>query len=640
MYPEPMHNKSAPSESGGAQQAQVNAELAECRDLCSALRSECERMKLITDNAPVLLAYLDTEHRYRFVNDAYARRFSGKDGVLGRTVAEVLGSKVWAQIKEHRDRVLTGEALEYEVDVALVAAGEQRMHCALNPARGPDGRVIGYVIAVTDVTDRQRVAEARDLLAAIVDSSDDAIISTTLDGRVTSWNAGATALFGYSAEEMLGDVPQPLSGSLGESILEKVVRGERVRRYETVNFAKDGRRLDVSVSAAPMRDHTGRIAGVANVARDVTEAKQAEAAIKRSEEALREADRRKDEFLALLAHELRNPLATLVNGLHLLGHGTVSPALQGVRDMMGRQLGQLQRLVDDLLDVSRISRGRFELRRAPVTLAVALETAVEGCNSLTAARGHTLTMRVPPEPLVVEGDFARLTQVFANLLSNAAKYTEPGGRIDVELSTNGHEAVISVHDNGIGIPPESLASVFDMFTQVPDHARHAGGGLGIGLALVKSLVQMHAGTVEVHSEGRSKGTMFRIRLPLLHKVDIERAPPCDPSQRLGWMRVRDGEFLSPMTTSMRQPRSHYCCKRRVMRPSLLRTAVKRWSWPRHFGPRSSSWTSACRGWTAWKRRAGFASSRGGNRWSSSPSRDGARRMTGRSPGRWEWTCTW
>ena len=481
-----------------------------------ALRAECDRLKLIMDNAPVLLAYLDTEHRYRYVNAAYALRFGGRQEVLDRTVAAVLGDKLWAEIRGHRERVVRGEALDYEVDVALLPGQQQRMHCVLNPARNSDGKVVGYVVAITDVTDRKRVAEARDLLAAIVESSDDAIVSMTLEGRITSWNAGATRLFGYSADQMVGQIPNMLSEPGEEQdILDRIRRGEHVHHYETARFSREGKRLDISLSAAPMRDHTGRIVGVANVARDITEAKEAEAAIKRSQEALREADRRKDEFLALLAHELRNPLATLVNGLHLLRPAAADPTVQKVRDMMDRQLAQLQRLVDDLLDVSRISRGRFELRRAPVSLALAVETAIEGCQSLIAARGHTTAVSIPAEPLLVEGDFARLAQVFANLLSNSAKYTEPGGRIDVTMRKSGSDAIVTVRDTGIGIPADSLDTVFDMFAQVQDHKRHAGGGLGIGLALVRSLVEMHSGRVAVYSGGPGKGTEFTVRLPLL-----------------------------------------------------------------------------------------------------------------------------
>ncbi|MBX5462149.1 MAG: PAS domain S-box protein [Steroidobacteraceae bacterium] len=505
--------------------------LAEARATCSALRTEVERLKLLIDNAPVLLAYLDREHRYQFVNTAYYRRFGDATAqMVGQPAAAVLGEPLWSRIKAHREKVLTGEPVEYEVDVEHVPGNPQHMHVALNPARNAEGDVVGYVAAITDVTDRKRVAEARDLLAAIVESSEDAIVSKTLDGRVTSWNRGAERLFGYAAEEMIGKtVPEELQAE-EKAVLERITRGERVARYETVRYAKDGRRLDVAVSTAPMHDHTGRIVGIANVARDISEAKAYERAVRRSEEALREADRRKDEFLALLAHELRNPLAPLVNALELLRpEADQNPALRRIRDMMERQLSQLERLVDDLLDVSRISRGRFELRRAPVGLALAIESAVEACQIHIASRGHTLTVEQSPEPLMVEGDFARLAQVFANLISNSIKYTEPGGRIWVSVAREGDEAVVTVRDTGLGIPPESLDLIFDMFSQVQAHKRHAGGGLGLGLALVRSLVKMHGGTVHAFSEGVGKGSTFTVRLPLLQLPAAEQASAPHPA---------------------------------------------------------------------------------------------------------------
>jgi PAS domain S-box-containing protein len=526
-----MHELLAPTET--KESPSLVMELAECR-------AECERLRLIMDNAPVLLAYVDTQHRYRYANAAYARRFGGSAEVLGQTVESLLGGKIWGEIQPYRERVLEGEPLEYEVDVERPSGERQRMYCVLNPARDASNRVVGYVVAITDVTDRQRVAEARDLLAAIVDSSDDAIVSMTLDGRVTSWNTGATQLFGYAATEMLGHPALCLSPPPEEhSILDRISKGERIRHLETVRFAKDGRRLDISLSAAPMRDHTGRVVGVAQVARDITESKAAEAAIKRSQEALRDADRRKDEFLALLAHELRNPLAPLVNAVELLRPAAGNDAsLRRIRDMMARQLTQLQRLVDDLLDVSRISRGCIELRHAPVPLARALESAIESCQSLITARKHTLTIDVPHDPVLVEGDFARLAQVFANLISNSVKYTEPGGHIDVAIRKEDAHAVVSVRDTGIGIPIESVGTVFDMFSQVEAHRLHAGGGLGIGLALVRSLVEMHSGTVQVESEGPGTGSTFTVRLPLLRAlVPVqqgavrENSEPLDPQAR-------------------------------------------------------------------------------------------------------------
>ncbi len=235
----------------------------------------------------------------------------------------------------------------------------------------------------------------------------------------------------------------------------------------------------------------------------------------RSEELLRASDRRKDEFLAVLAHELRNPLAPIRNAIQLLRlRGTDGRTVAQASEMMERQFGLLVRLVDDLMEVSRISRGKIELRLQPVDVAVVVRSAVEASRPLVEAAGHALETRLPETPLVIEADPVRLAQVLANLLNNAAKYTRPGGRIWLDVGREGEEAVLSVRDTGIGIPPEMLARVFEMFAQIdPSMGRHPGG-LGIGLTLVKQLVEMHGGSVEARSEGPDRGSEFVVRLPV------------------------------------------------------------------------------------------------------------------------------
>jgi signal transduction histidine kinase/CheY-like chemotaxis protein len=238
---------------------------------------------------------------------------------------------------------------------------------------------------------------------------------------------------------------------------------------------------------------------------------------------LREADRKKDHFLAILAHELRNPLAPISHATHYLQlKGPVEPDLRNARDIIERQLRQLTHLVDELLDVSRITQGKITLQRERVSLGVVLTSAVESSRPLIERAGHELTVTLPPEPLFVEGDLARLSQVFANLLTNAAKYTDRGGRIQLAAERQRSEALVRVKDNGIGIPPEHLPGVFNMFSQVAPALERSQGGLGIGLALVKSLVEMHQGRVMAQSDGPGRGSEFIVRLPLL--VD---APPAD-----------------------------------------------------------------------------------------------------------------
>jgi signal transduction histidine kinase len=236
----------------------------------------------------------------------------------------------------------------------------------------------------------------------------------------------------------------------------------------------------------------------------------------RTEETLRAADQRKDEFLATLGHELRNPLAPLLSGLHLLRTLDVEDArLRRVTVVMERQVMHLVRLVDDLLEVSRITRGLIEVRRDAVDLATVVRDAVEATRPVIDAANHQIEVEIPDQPVPVWGDPVRLTQVFANLLTNAAKYTNAGGRIHLSLRADGHHAVVSVRDNGIGIPQPHLGAVFDMFMQVDRSNRRAQGGLGIGLTLVRSLVEMHGGRVDAHSEGPGKGSEFVVRLPQL-----------------------------------------------------------------------------------------------------------------------------
>jgi PAS domain S-box-containing protein len=396
------------------------------------------------------------------------------------------------------------------------------------PMLEESGAPVGVVLVFRDVTERRRDEEVRARLAAIVESSQDAIISKTLDGVIRTWNAGAERLFGYRAEEAIGQsitliIPRERLDEERE-ILARLSRGEPLEHFETVRMAKDGRRLDVSLTVSPIRDAEGRIIGASKVARDVTGRKQVE-------EALREADRRKDEFLALLAHELRNPLAPLRNGLQVMRLAADNPGLVAqTRDMMDRQLFHMVRLIDDLLDVSRISRNKMELRRSRVLLADVVSSAVETARPALEEAGQELTIALPSEPVQLDADLTRLAQVFGNLLNNSAKYTERGGHIGLTATLDGDQVIVAVQDNGIGIPPSALPNIFDIFSQVDRSIERSTGGLGIGLALVKGLVEMHGGTVEAASLGQGKGSTFTVRLPVL-KGRAEPSPGTPDEER-------------------------------------------------------------------------------------------------------------
>jgi signal transduction histidine kinase len=242
--------------------------------------------------------------------------------------------------------------------------------------------------------------------------------------------------------------------------------------------------------------------------------------------ALQAADQRKDAFLATLAHELRNPLAPLRNGLQLLKLAKDDPAfIERTRNMMEQQLGQMVRLIDDLLDVSRINNDMIELSKELMPVDLPIRQAVETSSPLLDSQQHTLRIELAPEPLFLQGDATRLTQVFSNLLNNAAKYTPKGGNIRIEAARDGDAVVVSVIDNGIGIPQHMLGEVFDMFMRVDDSLERAQGGLGVGLSLVKRLVEMHGGTVEAKSAGQGAGSEFVVRLP------VAVAPGAEPAIR-------------------------------------------------------------------------------------------------------------
>jgi PAS domain S-box-containing protein len=354
------------------------------------------------------------------------------------------------------------------------------------------------------------------LLAAIVESSDDAIISKTLEGIITSWNAGAQRLFGYTSEEAIGQsvlLLIPADRKDEEAmILGRLRRGERIEHYETVRVTKDGRHIDLSLTISPIRDDAGELIGASKVGRDIT-------LQKRAQRELQEADTRKNEFLALLAHELRNPLGPIRHAVKILGARAPSPEeLRWATSIIDRQTEHMTRLVDDLLDVARITRGTIELRRDRVDVAAIMRAAVEASSALIEKSRHQLRITPPPEPLYVEGDATRLTQVIANLLDNAAKYTDPGGRISVSAGREGDVVVIRVRDTGIGISPEVLPRIFDMFTQAQVPLERSQGGLGVGLSLADKLVRLHGGTVSAYSGGPGAGSEFTIRLPAAPKA--------------------------------------------------------------------------------------------------------------------------
>jgi PAS domain S-box-containing protein len=364
-------------------------------------------------------------------------------------------------------------------------------------------------------------------LAAIVDSAEDAIVSKTLDGIITSWNKGAEQIFGYTADEVIGKpililIP-PDHHNEEPQILQEIRRGNRIEHYETIRQRKDGSLIDISLTVSPIKDHEGKIIGVSKIARDISYQKNVE-------NRLRESDRRKDEFLATLAHELRNPLAPIRSGLEVIRHVRGDNAkFDETLDIIERQTNQIVHLVDDLLDISRITQGKIKLRLERIELKTAIEMALETSQGLIDNAENELLVTLPYKPIYIDADLTRAAQIFLNILNNAAKYSDAGGTIALTAKKEDANAVISIKDSGLGIEPEMLSKIFEMFGQIETPEKQVHGGLGIGLSVVKKLVEMHGGSIQAFSEGRGRGSEFVVRLPLAAEQS-ETMPANQPSE--------------------------------------------------------------------------------------------------------------
>jgi PAS domain S-box-containing protein len=364
----------------------------------------------------------------------------------------------------------------------------------------------------------------REWLRVTLESIGDAVIATNPEGQITFMNPAAARLTGWPEREAQGlplnevfrIVTEETHKSV-ESPVDKVLREGTIAGLanHTILIARDGTEIPIDDSAAPIRNREGVIHGVVLIFHDIIQRRDLERELRRRADRLAEADRRKDEFLAMLSHELRNPLAPIRNSLHILGMPDATPDLiQRARETMERQIRHMVRLVDDLLDVSRITRGKVQLRKEAVDLAVLAVRAGEAFRPLAEDKGCELIVRVPAVPVLLDADPVRLDQVLSNLLSNAVKFTGPGDRIWLDVETGDDVAIVRVRDTGFGIPQDLLPSVFELFVQVNPEIDRSQGGLGIGLTLVRSLVEMHGGRVAAHSEGVGRGTEFEVRLPL------------------------------------------------------------------------------------------------------------------------------
>ncbi|TWU00636.1 Sensor histidine kinase TodS [Botrimarina colliarenosi] len=580
------------------------------------------------------------------VADALTRPLDEVFAIVDETTREPIVSPARRAIEESR-------VVDLEVNAVLIARDgtEIAIDDSAAPIRSTSGEIEGSVLVFRDVRERRQaeietgenLAAAR-VLAAIVESSNTAIISKSLDGVIRSWNSAAERLFGYPPEEAIGQpiylIVPPDKFSEEAHILACLRAGERLEYLETERMTKDGERIQVSLTVSPVFDDHGRVIGASKIARDITEEKRSELALLESEDrfrtladnmsqlawmadpkgslfwynkrwydytgttleemqgwgwravqhpdhvdrvvekvqrhwdtgevwedtfplkskdgeyrwflsralpirneagqivrwlgtntditeqrtaelALKEADERKNEFLAMLAHELRNPLAPICYGLDLIAREQAYDAEQ--LDVVRHQVDQMVRLIDDLLDVSRIMRGKIELRRSVLDLTALVERTAAGVEGVVRQRDQGLRVSVPEGPVWVNADTVRLSQVIGNLLNNASKYSNSGAQIDLRLEATPDKAVVSVTDNGIGIDANLLPQVFDLFTQADHSIDRSQGGLGIGLTVVKQLVELHRGTVSVHSAGTGLGSTFTVEMPLSEPKGEEAA---------------------------------------------------------------------------------------------------------------------
>ena len=549
-----------------------------------ALRHREDLLRTLADNLPAAVYQAVREPgrptRFRHMSAGIKR-------LAGVSAAEVMADPAALFALVHPDdlprvvaaeeeAVRTGQPFDQEFRQRTADGRVIWVHARSAPRRLADGSTV-YDGLVTDVTARKRAEEELVRLRAEADrrrrvyetalsNTPDLVYVFDLDHRFTYANEALLAMWGKTWAEAAGKNCLELGyeawhAEMHRREIDEVVATRRPIRGEVPFTGTNGRRI-YDYIFVPVLGAGGEVEAVAGTTRDVTDRKAAE-------DALREEARRKDEFLAMLGHELRNPLAPIRNGISILGHPRTDAATAArIRGMMGRQVEHLVRLVDDLLDMSRIMRGKIGLRKDRIDLRAVVGRAVETARPGIDARGHALTVEIPPDPVWVDGDEVRLTQVVANLLTNAARYTEPGGSISIIAECGmrneeskpedgsvpdsafriPHSAIVRVRDTGVGIAPDMLGKVFDLFVQVEKTAARTDGGLGIGLTLVKRLVEMHGGTVAAASGGPGRGSEFTVTLPLRN---AGRGTRNEESEREAEANGLDSAFRNPHSAMKR-----------------------------------------------------------------------------------------
>ena len=495
------------------------------------LYEAAEFTRSIVDTLGELVVVLDRDMQVLHVNRAFSSTFQiTDDRVMGRSIYQIdEGQWDVPEIRVLLNGALnaTGLAAHIEIERQLNRVGRKSLRLTASRFAAGSDRNEAVLLVISDVTEERALEEEsrrqnQHMRWFLEQIKDYAIFTMDADCKATSWNQGVKQVLGFDEEEFIGHDIRKLiftheaqAAGIPETEF-SLAALDRSASDDRWMMRKGGETFWASGITTSIRDQHDHLIGYSKVMRDLTSSKDAQDGLSELATRLSEVDRRKDEFLATLAHELRNPLAPIKNAVQLMSLLKLDPEINELRQMMARQVEQLVRLIDDLLDVSRISRGKISLRNEVVNLSAVIAAAVEASATFIAESGQLLTVgSLDNVSIYVSGDSSRLTQVVSNLLNNSAKYSGAGCRIDLTVTLEDHVAVISVRDNGIGIAPELLQSIFEMFAQVDNTLERGSAGLGIGLTLVKTLVELHEGTVVAQSDGIGKGSVFTVRLPAI-----------------------------------------------------------------------------------------------------------------------------
>ena len=499
----------------------------------AALRDTNQTLRALVQSCPLAIMVLEpADGSVQLWNPAAERIFGWKENeVLGQPLPAVPADRQ-EEFRRSLQAVLCG-AMPQGVETVRQRKDGEPVHVSLWSSTVQDGQAPRVLSLVADVTARKQIetalrkSDAR--LRDLVDTAAEGVWIVDADRRTTYVNRRTTELLERPIHEILGHRADAFfaeeSRSEVEDAWESCRRGLRQSR-ELCFEVPDGRKLWASASISPVFDEHGDFGGFLAMLTDITERRRLDEELRRRVKELAAEDRRKDEFLAMLAHELRNPLGAISNAGHVLDQSpSADPGTRELVAVIGRQSRHLSRLVDDLLDVSRLTRGKIELRKRPVELRPIVEGAVETTRPMMERQGHHLTVSLPGPAVWLKADATRIEQVLANLLNNAAKFTDPGGRIDLAAEVREGQVVLRVRDDGQGIEPDLLPRIFDLFVQEDRSLARSHGGLGIGLTLVRSLIERHGGTVEARSDGPGKGSEMLVRLPTIASIeDLPDAP--------------------------------------------------------------------------------------------------------------------